>query len=59
LKEAEKELETQLSMKIELESAVHLMENGLIERQDMLTTMRAQIEQFKELNSQSNQNLFV
>jgi hypothetical protein len=46
-------------MKTELESAVNLMENSLIERQDMLTTMRAQVEQLKELNSQSNENFIV
>jgi hypothetical protein len=46
-KNAEKELETQMSMRNELEAAKKLMEMSLIEKQELLTRIKEQLEQIK------------
>ena len=58
-KNAEKELETQVSMRNELEAAKKLMEMSLIEKQDLLTRIKEQLDQIKSSSFKTSDTLSV
>ncbi|CAG2121214.1 unnamed protein product, partial [Medioppia subpectinata] len=49
---AEKELESQLFLKGECETAMHLLERDVLEKQDSVITLRRQLEDIKTINLQ-------
>jgi len=46
----EKELELQISMKQEMEMALRLLEKDIHEKQDMVISLRKQLEEIKQIN---------
>jgi hypothetical protein len=49
-KNLENELLSQTNMKTELESAIKLMDESLVDKQDLIEKLREQLTQVKEIN---------
>ena len=49
-KNLENELQSQATMKTELEGAIKLMDESLIDKQDLIEKLREQLTQVKEIN---------